>query len=140
MVVLAVVAVAGYWFASRPDGVTRTLAAPDCKLNTAPCTAMLPGGGRLTLEAGTRPVPLVKPFTVRVRAEGVTLDAVMLEFTGADMDMGINRVEMRATPEGFVGEASLPVCVTGAMRWRATVQAQTPQGRFAVPFDFSTGG
>jgi len=109
-----------------------------CKLQEGPCQVKLPDGGSLSFDVATRPIPLVKPFELRVEAAGAR--SVVVDFAGVDMDMGYNRPTLtEASPGVFTGQATLPVCVTGRMTWQATVLLDTPTARLAVPFRFVTG-
>jgi hypothetical protein len=68
---------------------------------------------------------------------------VSLDFAGVAMDMGLNRVTLVPSADGrFVGETTIPVCVTGRMLWRATLVVEADRRRIAVPFLFEapTGG
>ena len=54
--------------------------------------------------------------------------------------MGLNRPELVARGDGlFSGEATLPVCITGAMDWQATVLIENGSERIAIPYRFSSG-
>lgn len=111
---------------------------PACSLQDGPCTVSLPDGGSLSFSVGTRPIPLVKPFELRVEAVGAR--NVVVDFAGVDMDMGYNRPALaERSPGVFTGEAMLPVCVTGRMTWQATILLDTPDARVAIPFRFVTG-
>lgn len=111
---------------------------PACSLQSGPCTVQLPSGGALSFSFGTRPVPLVKPFEVKVEVAGAR--QVEVDFAGVDMDMGFNRPRLQErTPGVFAGDVTLPVCITGKMSWQATVLVETPDARIAVPFRFITG-
>lgn len=111
---------------------------PACNLQQQACAVDLPGGGRLTVEAGTRPIPLVKPFAWRVEMAGAR--QIEVDFAGVDMDMGFNRPMLQERQPGvFEADVTLPVCVTGTMLWQATVLVETDGARIAVPFRFVTG-
>ena len=111
-----------------------------CNLQIQACKVMLPSGGEIELNMGTRPIPLVKPFGIQVKANGLTPARVEVDFAGVDMNMGLNRPELKAQGEGsFVGETTLPVCITGQMDWQATVLVETGKERIAIPFRFATG-
>ncbi len=113
---------------------------PACNLQLQACTVTLPGGERLTVEAGTRPIPLVRSFQWRVLVPDAGVRRVDVDFSGVDMDMGFNRPQLQAAKDGmFVADVSLPVCVTGRMTWQATVLLETASARIAVPFRFVTG-
>jgi len=111
---------------------------PACNVQEEPCSVNLPNGGTLRFSVGTRPIPLVKPFELRV--EVADARSVLVDFAGVDMDMGFNRPALTARSPGvFTAEATLPVCVTGRMTWQATILLDTPDTRIAIPFRFVTG-
>ena len=114
---------------------------PACDIQRGPCALELPDGGRLLLSLGDQPVPLLQPFPVRAQFEGTTPGHVAIEFDGEDMSMGLNRAELMPAEGGaFTGSATLPVCVTGRMVWRATVMVEAGRQRIAAPFLFTSGG
>lgn len=113
---------------------------PGCDLQRAPCTAALPGGGRLRLALTPRPIPVTKPLGVVVEIDGLSAAKVAVDFAGVDMGMGYNRQTLQAAGAGrFAGQATLPVCVTGRMLWQATVLVEAGNQRIAVPFRFEAG-
>ncbi|MDI6749183.1 MAG: hypothetical protein QMD73_03260 [Rhodocyclaceae bacterium] len=111
-----------------------------CDLHRAPCTASLPGGGRLSFSLSPRPIPVATPLDVEVALEGLEAERVKVDFAGVEMSMGYNRPTLRAiTAQRHVGQATLPVCVTGRMLWQATVLVESGGQRIAVPFRFDAG-
>lgn len=105
-----------------------TLPAIDCDLNAGPCRASL-DGGEVTLALSPRPIPLLAPITVDVELASVNADAVRFELLGAEMDMGPNRSKLNAKGDGrFAGATTIPVCITGGMRWLAVISVDH-QGR-----------
>ncbi|WP_415034010.1 hypothetical protein [Azonexus sp.] len=109
-----------------------------CDLQKTACQVDVPEYGRLTFSVGTQPIPLVKPFAVKIEMPGA--EQVEIDFSGVDMDMGYNRPLLQKTGDGvFSGEATLPVCITGRMTWQATVLVETSKKRIALPFRFVTG-
>lgn len=139
---IALVVVVGYKLSPlllpRADVVVQ--ADPGCDLQRSACSVALPAGGQMTLDLGSRPVPLVKPFKFEVRLQDATVDRVDIDFAGVEMNMGLNRSPLTAvTSQRFVGEATLPVCITGRMEWQATVLMAQGGQRIAVPFRFMTG-
>ncbi|MEW5783337.1 MAG: hypothetical protein AB1800_13180 [Pseudomonadota bacterium] len=111
-----------------------------CDLHRAPCTASLPGGGRLSFSLSPRPIPVATPLDVEVALEGLEAERVKVDFAGVEMSMGYNRPTLRAiTAQRHVGQATLPVCVTGRMLWQATVLVESGGQRIAVPFRFEAG-
>lgn len=111
-----------------------------CDLQRQSCGAVLPGGGRVELSITPRPIPMVKPLKVEVSLLGARANRVDVDFAGTEMNMGLNRPALQADGNGrFAGEATLPVCITGAMAWQATVLVETEKERIAIPFRFASG-
>lgn len=116
----------------RPD--------PVCNLQQQACAVTLPSGGKVELSMAPQPIPMVKPFEVAVATSGFSPSRVEVDFAGIDMNMGYNRPQLVERGDGrFSGEATLPVCITGAMDWQATVLIETGSERIAVPYRFSSG-
>jgi len=139
---IALVVVVGYKLSPLllPTADQTVLPNPACDLHREACSVNLPGGGSAELSFGTRPIPLVKSFPVTVTVSGAQPDAVAIDFAGVDMSMGFNRPQLNAVGNGrFVGEANLPVCVTGRMDWQATLLIEQGRQRIAVPFRFTSG-
>lgn len=111
-----------------------------CDLHRAPCTAVLPQGGRLIFSLSPRPVPVTQPIEMEVEIDGPGADKVTVDFAGVDMSMGFNRTTLRAIDaQRHVGQTTLPVCVTGRMLWQATVLVEIGRTRIAAPFRFEAG-
>lgn len=126
-----------YWQGQQPVGDLVIQPESGCDLQRASCLARLPDGGTVTLGFAPQPVPLLKPFTVDVATRGLSAQSVTVDFSGADMDMGLNRVVLQAAGDGrHAGQATLPVCVTGRMTWKATVFLETGRQRLAIPYRF----
>lgn len=110
-----------------------------CDLNRGPCTALLPGGGRLEFAVEPRPVPALRPLRLQVRTTGFKAGSVEVDFAGVDMKMAFNRPRLEPGEDGlFTGRTSLPVCVRDKMDWQATVLVESGGRRIAVPFRFET--
>ncbi len=139
---IALVVVAGYKLSPilLPKSDVTVLPDTRCDLHKEICGATLPDGGRLELSFGTRPIPLVKPFRVEVKVTGNAAKSVAIDFDGVDMKMGLNRPLLRNEGAGlFAGEVTLPVCITGAMEWQATVLLETAGQSIAIPYRFTSG-
>lgn len=110
-----------------------------CDLHQGPCAASLPGGGRVEFSLEPRPIPVLKPLKLQVRATGFKAGSVEVDFAGADMKMAFNRPRLVPGKDGlFTGEATLPVCVRDQMAWQATILVESDGQRIAVPFRFET--
>jgi hypothetical protein len=142
ILLIALVVVVGYKLSPlllpRADVVIQP--DPACNLQRQACAVKLPSGGSVELAMATRPIPMVKPFEVQVTTSGFAPGRVEVDFAGIDMNMGLNRPELAAGGDGrFVGQVTLPVCITGAMDWQATVLIETGGERIAIPYRFSSG-
>lgn len=138
---LALIVVVGYKLSPLLLPKADVLAAPDagCDLHRGPCSAALPGGGRVQLSITPRPIPVVSPLQIEVLLSAREASQVEVDFAGVDMNMGINRPAMLAQGGGrFTGQGSLPVCVSGGMDWQASVLIESGRERIAVPFRFSS--
>jgi hypothetical protein len=136
---LALIAVVGYRYSPLllPKADLTLTPPATCDLNRAACAVDVPGGGRIELALAPHPVPVVRPVQVAASFSGIMPGKVEIDFEGVQMNMGYNRVALAATDAGhFGGEATIPVCVTGRMQWRATLMVETDRQRIAVPFLF----
>ncbi|HEX8988560.1 MAG TPA: hypothetical protein VF816_11410 [Rhodocyclaceae bacterium] len=142
VVALLLVGAAGYFYSPLLLPKSDIKAAPadaGCDLQASACGAALPDGGRIELSISPRPIPNVKPLEVEVRVFGTAPDKVTLDFAGARMNMGVNRTDLApVAPDRYAATTSLPVCVTGAMEWIATVIVERGRERISVPFRFTS--
>jgi hypothetical protein len=139
LLVLVVIAVVGYKYSPLllPKSDLTLAPAAGCDLQRQSCRAELPDGGTIELSITPHPIPVVKPLKVQVTVTGLTARKVEIDFAGVAMNMGYNRLALQPADAGrFVGEASLPVCVTGRMEWLATLLVETDRQQIAVPFHF----
>jgi len=142
VLLIALVVVVGYKLSPlllpRADVVIQP--DPACNLQRQACAVTLPSGGSVELSMGTRPIPMVTPFEVQVAASGFAPTRIEVDFAGIDMNMGLNRQQLAARGDGrFTGRVTLPVCITGAMEWQATVLIETGGARVAIPYRFNSG-
>jgi hypothetical protein len=141
-VILALIAIAVVGYRYSPQLLPATehviAAGPDCNLNVGPCRTALPDGASATLALTPQPVPVVSPFEVEVRIEGLAVDTLALDFAGTEMNMGFNRISLDDQGGGrWHGTAAIPVCVTGRMNWRATLLIKSGSRQFSVQHDFA---
>ncbi len=140
---LLLLAVLGYTLSPLLLPVADVTATPesDCDLHAGPCAATLPDGRRISLSVTPRPIPVVKPLELEVSLTGpVASRRVEVDFAGVDMNMGLNRTVLKPAGEGrYAGQATLPVCITGGMAWKATVLVEEGRQKIAASFRFETG-
>ncbi len=138
LLALALIAVVGYKYSSLllPKADLELAPEAGCDLNRSACRASF-AGGSIELSLEPRPVPVVKPMQVTATITGLDPAGVELDFSGVSMNMGYNRVTLDKAGEGrFTGQATIPVCITGRMAWRATLLIDAPGQRISVPFIF----
>ena len=139
LLALALVAIVGYKLSPivLPKADLTVTPAAGCDLHRDACHADLPGGGRIELSIAPHPIPVVKPLTVTATISGMAADKVEIDFAGVTMNMGLNRPTLQVAGKGrYSGEATLPVCVSGRMGWRATLMVESGRQRIAIPFLF----
>jgi len=139
-VLLALLVVGGLWHRSdqQPGDITLAL-DPECDLRAGPCVSRSPDGGAVEFGIEPRQIPLLQPLSLRIRLQGLEAQAVGVEITGVNMDMGYNRLELERQDDGsYLGDGVLPVCTHRKMIWQALVVVVGDHGRIAAPFHFST--
>lgn len=142
LALLLAIAVGGHYLSPLllPKADVQARPDPACDLQRQACTTPLADGGQIELSILPRPIPILTPLKVEVAIGGAKARKVEIDFAGETMNMGYNRVELNSTDGSrFVGEASLPVCVSGGMNWVATVLIETERQRIAVPYRFGIG-
>jgi len=111
----------------------------NCDLRQGKCTSTLPSGGYVSFSIIPEELPILRPLTLEVVVDGVSVSDVEVDFVGVDMDMGYNRSTLDSvTGNHFSGDAVLPVCVRSKMDWEARVMMQTDDGVIVAPFRFYT--
>ena len=124
VVVLAAIAVAGYWL-SRP-AASQAVACADplagCRFSHRGTTVML--------RFSVHPKPL-EAFELRVSAPGAARMSAEFQMNG--MEMGFNRYDLRPAGNGmFASKVTLPVCVSGRRDW--TLYLDIDGTHYALPF------
>jgi hypothetical protein len=124
VVVLAAIAVAGYWL-NRPAPAQ----AVACADPLAGCR-FSHRGAPVTLRFSARPKPL-EAFELYVSAPGAS--RIGAEFQMNGMEMGFNRYDLRLGGDGtFASKVTLPVCVSGRRDW--TLFLEIDGAHYALPF------
>jgi hypothetical protein len=126
----------GAWLAGcSADRVPRPI---ECDLGRGPCAADT-GLGRVALEISPRPIATMTPLNVVMDASE-PLDDVALDLNGRDMEMGPNTVRLTAhSARRWQGSATIPVCLTGRMRWNATIILRRGARTERLSFEFESG-
>lgn len=144
LILLALIALgtAGYMLAPlltpRTDVI---LPVSDCDLGKTPCSIALPDGGQVEVAIDPHPILALKPLKLSAVVRDADVRKIEIDFAGVEMKMGFNRPLLEKQGEGrFVGQASLPVCITGKMPWEATVLIESGRSVIAAPFRFEAEG
>ena len=150
LLALAILGVLGYKLAPLFNPKTDvSLPLSLCNLSQQACAATLPDGGQLEFSIEPRPIPALKPLKLQLTLHGSEVHKVEVDFAGTDMKMGYNRPALVSeTPAmaqnrpnaRFVGQAVLPICISGTMDYDATLLLETGKEWVAVPFRFSVTG
>ncbi|MBT2969320.1 MAG: hypothetical protein B6D72_11370 [gamma proteobacterium symbiont of Ctena orbiculata] len=136
---ICIVALYKSWPMLFPKAAVKAAVDPACDLRAGPCTTRLESGGSVTFSIVPREIPTVAPLELQVNLQGMEASAIEVDFSGVEMNMGLNRVKLSSGEEGvFGGRGMLPVCVWDAMEWEARVLIETEQGLISVPFRFIT--
>jgi hypothetical protein len=139
LVSIIAVAVSKGWPLLFPTVAAVAVSDPGCDLHQGPCTARFRDGATVQFGIEPRPIPVVTPLHLQVQISGLEPALVQIDFAGVDMNMGYNRVALRADGSGrYLGQGTLPVCVRERMEWEARVLLETPEGLLAAPFRFAT--
>ncbi len=122
-------------YLQAPSGTLLT--SEPCELQNSPCIAS--GSGQQVLFAIDSPLSNHNDLQLRVELSGMEADSVAVSFDGVEMYMGYNRVVLtRGDDGGYHAKTPLPVCVTGAMAWRATVEVTHDAVQTRAAFLFTT--
>ena len=141
LLALAVLGVVGYKLAPLFNPKTDVaLPISSCDPGKQACVATLPDGGQLEFSIEPRPVPALKPLKLQVTLKGSEARRIEVDFAGTDMKMGYNRPALEGEHGRYIGQAHLPVCITGKMEWEATVLVETSKALVAIPFRFEAIG
>ena len=134
------IAIVGYYYVPHllPKADIRLAAPTACQVAQAPCAIPLPDGQMLHLTLSPRPVPVVHPIAIELRAPAATR-RVWADFAGVGMNMGQNRPELTLGNDNvWRAQATLPVCISGSMQWELTLIVESPGRRLHVPMRFDT--
>lgn len=120
---------------------------PPCDLNRSACSLSIitpvASEAPWTFSIAPRPIPVSAPLSFTLTPPERILstnkpEAVWIDLTGDSMDMGLIRVTLEQQPDGrWTGTGSIPVCVTGAMRWRARLHMALAQTTLQADWVFT---
>jgi len=123
----------------EPEVAAKAPVNTQCDLHQSTCSSELPTGGRVSLSILPHPIPVMQPVQLEVRVEGLNPSDVTVDFTGVNMNMGLNRVRLHPDTGGrYTGNGMLPVCVRERMVWDARVLVTGQNGVIEAPFRFET--
>ena len=109
-----------------------------CDLGHGVCSAG-PPTQQIVLSIEPRPIRPMQPLQVKLRIP-VEAQHVTLRFDGLDMDMGPNQIRLQNTgPNEWSGTATIPLCITGDMNWKAVLNIHSNNAQPTVhEFGFRT--
>ena len=123
----------------QPDAIDATPAhvATACDLNRQACATSTPWG-QATVTLSPTPVPVLKPVTVLLSLETAAPLDIQAALSGVDMDMGPNSTRLtRVGDQQWQGKLTIPVCLTGTMQWRLTLDLQDGKSRHSLSHGFA---
>lgn len=141
ILLIAVVALLVYlqFFQQRQEIIERAELNLKCQTAGFPCSVNLKGGGSVQLTISPQPVEVMKPLTVHIKLNQITVKRVSAQFNGVGMNMGMNRYIFNKESDGsFMATVTLPVCIRNRMEWDAEVSLETEQGIIIAPYKFET--
>jgi len=135
---------AGYLLSLEPEDAFQnpdlTLSVdPQCTLNEAACSVSIARYARLKFAITPRPILGASPLNFNIRVEGIDIQDIALELSGASMNMGRYRQQLKSQAKGeYLAQGSLPVCVRNQMQWQADIWLRTRElGLVKVPYQFT---
>lgn len=131
--------VAANWASWFPRAEFEVAAALECDPSTAPCSVQFGPGIGISLAMAPRPLRAAEPMQLSVQAEGIAGRQAQVTFTGVDMTMGLTTVALNDIGAGgFEGVATLPLCISRRMHWRARVSLSAADATYHADFRFET--
>ena len=92
----------------------------------------------MSIDLSPRPVPVLRPITINVRFDNKTAATAWLDLKGVDMDMGLNRAKLQAQDgKTLQGQITIPICLTGTMRWQLELHLDEGPQSETIGFNFS---
>lgn len=123
------------------------ISPPPCDLNRQACPLLIstPAASEApwSFAISPRPIPVSAPLTLTLTPPEQNLSSnrllrVWVDLTGDSMDMGLIQVPLTLSPDGhWEGTGSIPICVTGPMRWRAQLHMQLEQTTLQADWVFN---
>jgi hypothetical protein len=131
--------VASNWASWFPKSEFEAAAALECDPSTTPCSAQFGPGASISLALAPRPLRAAEPMRVSIRSTGLDGRQAWVTFSGVEMNMGLTTVELDGIGAGrFQGVATLPLCISRRMTWRARVSVSAPDADYHADFHFDT--
>jgi len=123
----------------------KQITPPPCNLNRERCQVFITTASNSAspwlFSITPHPIPVSAPLILTLSPPEQLVQApnsVWVDLTGDNMDMGLIRISMQQNADGsWTGTGSIPVCVTGAMRWRARLHLQLAQARLQADWLFT---
>lgn len=121
--------------AHRVSGVVQG----ECDLNRAPCRALFPGGGVLTVSVTPYPVPLAAPITVEVQLSELAAGWVEINLSSPNLTSVNARHRLTRQADGrFAAQTVLPLCANERATWTMQVTAHQRRSVHDARFRFET--
>ena len=131
--------VAANWASWFPRTEFEAAAALECDPSQAPCRAQFGPGISISLSMAPRPLRAAEPMQLSVQGTGLDGRIARVTFSGVEMNMGLTTIELTDIGSGhFEGVATLPLCISRRMTWRARVSLSAADATYHADFRFDT--
>ncbi|WP_006786345.1 hypothetical protein [Thiorhodospira sibirica] len=129
----------GLWFSGF--STAQAVEAATCDLHQSECRAPLHTGEAFAVLSITpRPIKTMTRQEISVQLEGISLSALLIDFSGVEMFMGLNQTRLQADADGVLrGSIILPACMSAQMTWQVKLFSDTDKALLTAPFFFKTG-
>lgn len=124
-----------YFNQDKPISIVR-LPPLECDLQQGPCQLELPNGQHLELKVKQTHMPVLTNLQMDVKISQMPVKKMLIEFKGAEMDMGKYRYELLPQKQHnvFSAQTILPTCIEDKMIWNATLRIQTNKHDYQMAF------
>ncbi len=111
---------------------------PPCDLRKQTCEVVLDEKQKVALQVNPKGIPLMKPLSFNVFAQGVKSDTIEIKIYALNMEMGKYKLTLhKVSSDRFEGKQILPSCIVGGMIWNADITSSYFNGK-GVRFTFKT--
>lgn len=116
--------------------ITILLESP-CDLQQGPCEFEFENQ-KYTLKVANFPIVINKKQPITLEGNFENIQDVWVDFKGIEIDMGYNRLQLKAQQTQLAGDMYLPSCELEVMTWRAMVILKRHDKLYGFVYKFKT--